>query len=188
MGTREYYIADIGRYYSPLGTVQMKEPVTRTMQKNTLFGGAKYVQVTKEEKVERGIPLLLYCEDGVLREFFSGEEFRRSNNGYYLWVRDDIIPDNKRDSELALYVYTYGSNKNFDSANATQFASLVQKWMPYKDEIVSRIAKYKKDLHDKYVRETNAAELAQRRAAVEEKESEAWLDSMLKDSGKSGKF
>lgn len=188
MSTRTYLRVDLGTYNNPFGTMQMKEQVTRTVQKNTLFGGTKYVDVTKEEKVERGVPLLLYVEDGVMREFFTGEEFRMSGNEWYLWIRDDIIPDYQRNSDWAMRIYTYGSRRDYVSINATEFASIAQKWMPFEDEIVKRIETYKKDLHDKYVRETDAADAAQRKAAVEEKESEAWLDSILNGSGKSGKF
>ena len=184
MGDRtyhEYYV----RYANELGFLQVKEQVKRTEQKRKLFGGYQSVEVTKEEKIERPIPFLLYTEDGITREFFTGEEIRFLSSK--MWISDDRIPDDQR-KNWSISISSYASRANYYTLNATQFAEQVQKWMPYKAEVTKRIYAYKNELADKYLKTKAAAETAQRKAAIKEQESEDWLDSMIKGSQKGGKF
>ena len=91
---------------------------------------------------------------------------------------------NGKNKYYDLYLQFQYSTKNTEKLNATQFAALVEEWLPYRDETEKRIRARIKETGEKYLEDTARQREEQTRALTAEQKSEAWLDSMIKK----GKF
>ncbi len=182
MSERIYYVHRSAN--SVLGKIV--RPVTKeeTVQKKSLFGKIRYEKVTHTENKEATIPLLMYAEDGKYHEFFTGTEVKCSYGPYYFFVNDAIPEEERKNKYYDLYLQFQYSTKNTEKLNATQFAALVEEWLPYRDEIEKRIRARIRETGEKFLEDTARQREEQARALTAEQKSEAWLDSMIKK----GKF
>ena len=182
MSERKYYYHH--PYNSSLGKIV--RPVTKeeTVQKKSLFGKVRYEKVTRTEKMNVPLPLLMYLEDGKYYEFFTGKELKNTF-GESFWFVSDVIPDEARRGKYhdfsCCFRYT---GKNTETLNATQFAKIVEDWLPYKEEYEKRITKRIKEVEQQYLEDDARQKEEQARALSAEEKSEAWLDSMIRK----GKF
>ena len=165
-----------------LGKINMPVTRTKTESRRTLFGKYKYVDVTTTKPEDVSVPLLLYSEDGKIFEFFTGREMVGDYSSYN-FCSDVIPPEAKRGKYADFRIERY-SRANTRVCNATAFAELVEKWMPYKDEIVKRIENYIRETNEQYLKDVAKEKADEERALSAEEKSEAWLDSMIRK----GKF
>jgi hypothetical protein len=165
-----------------LGKINMPVTRTTTETRKTLFGKFKYVDVTTTKREDVSVPLLLYREDGKIFEFFTGREVFETYNSYNFC--SDVIPTEVKSRKYADFRIEKFSRANTRVCNATAFAELVEKWMPYKDEIVKRIENHIRETNEQYLKDVAKEKADQERAMSAEEKSEAWLDSMIRK----GKF
>ena len=165
-----------------LGKINMPVTRTTTETRKTLFGKFKYVDVTKTKREDVDVPLLLYREDGKIIEFFTGREMYEGRSSYNFC--NDVIPPEIKEKRYPDYSIERFSRSNTRICNATAFAELVEKWMPYKDEIAKRLENHIRETNERYLKDVAKETAEKERAMSAEEKSEAWLDSMIRK----GKF